>query len=747
LQIAKIKLAMLRCGAHPFCEMRKILRSPRCRATLMLGVLALPMPVLAQASPDGLAEVVVTAQRRPEAAQKVPVAISVLKGSDLTERGVTNVNQLQYQTPGLEAEPAFGSGQPEFRLRGVGFNDYASNNASPVGVYVDEVAKSFPIQTQGLLFDLDRVEVLRGPQGTLYGRNTTGGAINFLTARPTDKLSVAVDADYGSFDLLRAEGHISGPIGNGLSVRVAAATEQGGAFQHNRDDGRELGNADRWGARGELAYTGGNLDLLLEGHYGRDTSDGAGLYLFDPLGTIPAETSRRTTGWGASSQFASLLDFSPDTKPFRDNKTAGGHATLNVDLGATRLTSVTAYEHFDRREYNDWDASALADAGTWFGSRANIFSQELRLSSTGAGPAHWIFGAYYSNEKLRDHFDSDFQQSLGFLALTSYRQRARTIAGFGQLDYDVTSKLTLTGGLRLEHESRKLRDFNTTTSPVIGIGVPSGRADQSYVQASGKLALNYHLSDASLVYASASRGVKSGGFTAYNTLTPDQLAPFKPEILYAYEVGTKNELDGHRLRLNGAAFYYDYRRQQVQSAIFDPVYGAVGKIVNAPRSHIYGIEAELDWAPVRGLEITQGLTWRKGKFDRFDDLDIAASTAAGHAVTVSRAGQDQGFPHWSYNGSVNYRMPLGGYTLTAQTDYAYHGTLDPVLLGPAFRVHDYWLVNATLTVGQGPWSIGLYARNLFNQHYDLTRNFFLGGIDIAAPGRPRSFGVRGRYSF
>jgi len=470
--------------------MRKIVPPVRRRVLIALGLASLPMPAFAQAAPDALPELVITAQRRLEVAQKVPVAISVLKGADLTARGVSNVNQLQYQTPGLEVEPAFGSGQPEFRLRGVGFNDYASNNASPVGVYVDEVAKPFPIQTQGLLFDLDRVEVLRGPQGTLYGRNSTGGAINFLTARPTDKLSAGIDADYGSFGLFRAEGHISGPIGDGLSARVAAATEQGGGFLHDRATGRALGDADRWGARGEFAYSGGAIDLLLEGHFGRDRSDGAGLYLFDPLGAIPADTSRRATGWGGSSQFAALLGFQPDTKPFRNNKTVGGHATLSVDLGGTKLTSVTAYEHFDRREYNDWDASSLAYAGTFFGSRANIFSQEVRLASSTTGPAHWILGGYVSSEKLRDHFDSDFQQSLGFLALTSYRQSARTVAGFGQLDYDISPKLTLTGGLRLERESRHLRDFDTATSLVIGIGVPNGKADQSYTELSGKIAAN-----------------------------------------------------------------------------------------------------------------------------------------------------------------------------------------------------------------------------------------------------------------
>jgi outer membrane receptor protein involved in Fe transport len=722
----------------------------------MLAV-TLSAPALAEVATDSLPEVVVTAQRRPEQAQQVGVALSVLNGADLVARGVTNVNQLQYQTPGLEAVPAFGGGQPQFRLRGVGFDDYASNNASPVGIYVDEVAKPFPIQTQGLLFDLDRVEVLRGPQGTLYGRNSTGGAINFLTARPTSTLSAGLDADYGSFGLFRAEGHISGPIGEGLSVRIAGATEQGGGFQHDRLTGRGLGDADRWGARGQIAYTGGGVDLLVEGHYGRDTSEATGLRLFDPLvfpygsaapsRVIPADNSHRATGWGASDQFAAIHGFAADTKPFRDNETIGGHATLAVDLGNAKLTSVTAYEHFRRREYNDWDASDLAYAGTYFGSRANVFSQEVRLASTGPGRARWIVGGYYSSEQLRDQFDSDFGQSLGFVARTSYRQRAHTLAGFGQLDYDLTSKLTLTGGLRLEREARHLRDFDTTTTPLVGIGVPAGTSDQSYTQLTGKVAANYHLTPANLVYASASRGVKSGGFTAYNTLTTDQLAPFKPEVLYAYEVGTKNELAGRTLRLNGAAFYYDYRRQQVQSAIYSPIYGAVGKIVNAPKSHIYGVEAELTWAPVAGLEITQGLTWRKGKFDRFNDLDIAASTAAGQAVTVSRRGQDQGFPHWSYTGSASYRLPLGGYALTAQADYAYRDTLAPVLLGPNFRVHDYWLVNATLTLGSGPWSVGLYARNLFNQRYDLTRNFFLGGIDIASPGRPRSLGVRGRYSF
>jgi len=694
-------------------------------------------------------EIVVTAERREARADTVPISLTVLDGATLVARGVTNINQLQYQTPGLEAVPAFGGGQPQFRLRGVGFDDYAANNASPVGTYVDDVAKPFPVQTQGMLFDLARVEILRGPQGTLYGRNTTGGAINFITARPTEALSAGIDADYGSFNLVRAEGFVSGPLGGGWRARVSAATEQGGGFQHDRTTGRSLGDADRFGTRGQLAYSGGALDLLIEGQWGRDKSEATGLYLFAPLGKMPADTDNRVTGWGGSTQFASLIGMRADSKPFRDNETASASAHATIDLGSAKLTSVTGWEHFQRREYNDWDATAQALAGTYFGSNAHTFSQELRLASSAATGTRWIVGGYFADEKLHDHFDSDFQQSLGFLALTSYRQHTNTIAGFGQVDVPVNANLTLTGGARLEHEKRRLDDFTTTTSPVFGLGVSGAKGRQSFTEVTGKVAANYRIDDRTLLYASASRGVKSGGFTAYNTLTPSQLAAFKPEILYAYEAGAKTRSADGRFRISGAAFYYDYRQQQVQSAIYDPVYGAVGKIVNAPRSHIYGIETELTWRPVRGLEITQGLAWRKGEYDRFVDLDIAASTAASAARTVNRAGQDQGFPHWSYNGAASYALPIGGSSLTAAVDYAYRGPLQPVLLGPHYRVDDYWLVNATLTYGptNGPWSLGLYVRNLTGTDYDLTRNFFLGGIDIASPGRPRSVGVRGTYRF
>ncbi|MGC1301243.1 MAG: TonB-dependent receptor [Caulobacteraceae bacterium] len=698
-----------------------------------------------------LSEVVVTAQRREQSSQDVGIAISVLSGQQLALRGVKTISDLQYQTPGLEITPAFGSGQPNFRLRGVGFDDYASNNSSPVGVYIDEVAYPFPLQTTGQVFDLSRVEVLRGPQGTLYGRNTTGGAINFITNRPTSTYTAGLDADVGSYGYSRAEAFVSGPLTDTLRIRISGVTEHGGGFQQNRDTGQEIGDLDRSTGRVQLDWTPiSRLDVLVEGTYGYDHSDGQGLYRFDSLGGVPADGNPYKTGWGASPAFASLIGIQTDAKPFKHNQNAGVDLHVGYDLGFARLTTITAYHILDRREYEDWDATSAADADEFYDTHAKVFSQEVRLNSQDHGPLKWMGGLYYDKEDLRDLFLSDLVDSDGFIASTSYAQHVSTIAGFGQVDYAVTSRLSVTGGLRVEHERRTLDDFVTTTLPLIGLGVDVPQVVQAYTQVTGKLEADYRLAPDQLVYASASRGVKSGGFSAYNTLVASQVQPFKPEVLYAYEGGYKSQFLDKTLRFNGDVFYYDYHDEQVQSAIFDPTFGAIGKIVNAPRSYIWGVEGEVEWKPLTQLEVHQGVSFKRGQYTDFQGLDIARSTAADAPVFDNRDGEDLGFPKWSLNGSASWTQPIGGgYKLVAETDYAYRDKLSPVLLGPTFNVSSYWLANATLTFSpnDGPWSIGLWGRNITGTRYDLTRNFFLSGIDIAAPGAPATFGARVSYRY
>jgi outer membrane receptor protein involved in Fe transport len=701
----------------------------------------------------GLPEVIVTAQKREEKAQSIGVALSVVDVARLAGDGVVNVNQLQYLTPALSVTPSFGGGQPNFRLRGVGFDDYASNNTSTVGVYVDDVAYALPIETQGLLFDVARVEVLRGPQGTLYGRNTTGGAVNILTGKPTDTASYGGSVEIASHDAVSAEGYVSGPLAQGLTGRLSAIAVEGGGWQHNRATGDSLGDADKTAVRAQLRFVpDANSDYLLSVHYGRDHSEPTGLYLFQPLttgvpaiGVIPADASHSATGWGGSSLFQTAAGVAPGEKPFRRNESDGASLTANWSLSGARLTSITAFDGLQRREYNDWDASAAALAGTLFHSKVSTWSQELRLASTGTGRLKWVAGLFFSGETLKEAFISDFAQAFGFDALTTYKQTGATQSVFGQATWTLTDTLDIVGGLRVEHEERKLKNFATTTLPVIGIGT-GGSSSLDYTEPTGKIALEYKPAPDTLYYASFSRGVKSGGFTAYNTLAADQLKPFQPEKLLAFEAGFKRDLFDRTLRVNGAAYYYDYADQQVQSAIYDSVYGAVGVIKNAD-AHIWGAELEGQWKPTSALYVTQSLGYSTGEFTSFQDLNIAASTAAGHAVYTSRNGQTEGYPHLSYGGSVVYDIPAGDYVVETAADYAFHDKVKPTLLGPLFTVAPYWLVNAEVTLKpvSGPWAVSVFARNLFNEKYDLTRNFFLGGIDIAAPGAPATYGIRLTY--
>jgi iron complex outermembrane receptor protein len=231
----------------------------------------------------GLEEVVVTAQRREESVQTVGIAISVLSGESLAEKAISYINDLQNAVPNLQVEPAFGSVQPQFRIRGVGFIDYTSNNASPVGVSLDDVALALPIQTQGQLFDLERIEVLRGPQGTLYGRNTTGGEINFISNRPTADGHAGFTAEYGSHNELDGEGFVSGTILEGLLGRLSVAGERGGAWQRNRLTGETLGDKDTVALRGQLRWDPSqSFDFRLNVHLAQDKSDETGLHLIAP---------------------------------------------------------------------------------------------------------------------------------------------------------------------------------------------------------------------------------------------------------------------------------------------------------------------------------------------------------------------------------------------------------------------------------------------------------------------------------
>ncbi|MEM9965831.1 MAG: TonB-dependent receptor [Asticcacaulis sp.] len=725
-------------------------------AILALSVVFAPSVVLADTEAV-TEEIIVTAQRRAQSVKDTGLAINVLSGRDLVTRGIGNVTDLQHHTPALEITPAFGGGQPQFRLRGVGFEDYATNNTPTVGIYVDEVAFPVPAATQGVLFDIDRVEVLRGPQGTLYGRNTTGGAINFLTRRPTETEEAGFIAEYGSHERFRAEGYVSGPLTDTLKGRVSAVTEQGGAWQENRVTGEELGNARRYGVRGQLLWTPSDrFDGLLNLHYGRDHSDGSGGYLLTDFATafgagptIPADRDPKYTGWGLSQNFANLVGVGVDTKPSRRNESAGLSATLNWAFDGVKLTSITAYDRLERKELNDWDASSYQESDTYWQSGVDVFSQEVRLASTKSEGLKWLGGLYYGRQGLNEVFLTDFSGSLGFITDTSYKQEVESLAAFGQVEYDLAPKLTLIVGLRYEHEDRDLKNFATA----IG-GAPTftnGSRSTSFDEASGKLGLEFRPAARTLLYAHVSRGVKSGGFTVYNSPSEAQIDAFEPEILVAYEAGFKAQLHP-TFYANGSVFYYDYQNQQVLTTILHQTYGAIGRIANAPKSKITGAELEGVWTPVPGLSITQTLAYKKGEYREFFDLDatsVQGNPTIGYTADyIDRKGQSLGFPELSYNGAVSYVWNAAGFDWRAGVDYSYRDKLTS-WLGNDFDIDSYWLANADLSFRpqDSKFGFALYGRNIFDTEYDVTRNYFLPNARVGWAGRPASWGVRIQYNY
>lgn len=713
-----------------------------------------------------LEKVLVTAQKRVESAQDVGAALTVISGQKLADKGVSNILGLQYEVPNLEIDPLYGSDQAQFRIRGVGLKDYGTNNTSTVGVYIDQVAYPFPIQTQGLLFDIDQVEVLRGPQGTLYGRNSTGGAVNFLSRRPTKEFETGFSASYGSHNAASFEGYVSGSIRENLRSRLSFSTQQGGAWQTNRDTGEKLGDKDIIALRGQIDLDATrDLKFRLIANGTQDKSDSRGLRLYQGLipnkkgvaggySTIAPDTDAAATGWSLTPQFAAVTGLSVGDKPHRDNNSQGLSLIADWDLGATKLTSITSGQGLHRKEFIDWDGSIVPQSDEYFDSKINTFSQEVRLASRGNERLNWLGGVYYSHEKLDDKFYSDFTYNLGYATLTKYTQKADSLGLFGQGDFKVTDKVKFIAGLRYENEDRKLDDFSTgyasyPASPkLVGTSTfPEVDRSLSSSEWSGKLGLEYQIAPANLLYASFSRGVKSGGFTAYNSVYPQQTDPVKPEILLAYELGFKSDLSP-KLRLNGAAFYYDYKDQQFQSTVFDPVVKSIGRLVNIPKSEIYGAELELLWKPVASARISQYLGYKEGSYKEYYGVNSSKSNAAGYAVYTDYSGQDLPIPKLSYGGSLSYQWTGGRFRYTAEGDYAFHDELKNVST-PAYGTASYWLADARLAVSPvgSAWNVALWVRNLFNEEYDLHHGSFLSNAQIATSGQPRTFGLQLSYAY
>jgi iron complex outermembrane recepter protein len=723
-------------------------------------------------------EIVVTAQHRSENIQNVPISIQAFTEEKLKDLGVKTTADIGQFTPNVSISLPTGAGnQPVITIRGIGLNDFNTNNAGPNGVYLDEVYLSSPSSQTLQMFDLERVEVLKGPQGTLYGRNTSGGAINLVSAKPSAEFNAKAHIEYSSFDTINTEAAVGGSLSSTLTARVAATWTNSDGYAHNVFKQRSENGSNSFAARGQLRWQpSSDLDTLLSVNFGRVKVRPTAyrhLGALDPTDPSVLCSLAATEGGQCIDIFgfgtpASFYDVATNSDKKLNVKDYSISLKNEYKLGSVDLVSITAFNRNKKFHPEDADSSPYRMLETEFGVRSSTFSQEFRLSQN-VDSYHWVVGAYYLHEVLKQNqraevlldLDTIFSapgagDGTAFLEYSQNRQKIDSGALFGQVEFNVTDSLKLIGGGRFTSERKK---FDSLTAIQLQEGGQDNFgslitiADESRKQTnsalSWRIGANYDLATDAMVYASAATGFKSGGFNG-GFLTPDpaaallQLEPVDPEKVTAYEIGLKSRFFDRKVTFNIAAFYNDYRDMQVYTLI-----SANGLLVNvldnADKAKTKGIDAELSVTPVTGLVLSAQLGLVKGTLTRFQsNRDPSLPDYSGNRLPLA--------PRQSMNLSANWEHPIGPGVAGLFLNANYRSSVYFDTSNNAYAAQKgYWLGNARLSyaIEDEKWEVAGFVRNIGNTKYYISR------FDIRDPfgmvqgitGTPRSYGVELNYRF
>lgn len=729
----------------------------RSLAALPLGAVISCGPVAAFAADDAgstprpvLEEIIVTSQKREQNVNDVGITIAAFDSKTIEELALRQPADVANATSNFSVNTLLTS-VPNFTIRGVGVNDYAINQATSVGVYVDQVFLASPALLLFQMFDTARVEVLKGPQGTLYGRNTTGGAVLFISKGPTQTFAASTDIEIGNYGYYMVEGALSGPLSETLSARVAVNSTQSDGYQKNIVTGRTNGGLNRVAVRALFDWQPlEDFKARLNLHTGKDASNTLA------YNTPGVGDNRHTRGSVASI----------DGVPYRDNDGEGASVTADWSLGAVVLTSVSSYDHLDRFEFADQDGDVNdARIDQILASDIKQVTQELRAASSGTGPFTWVGGLYYSKDEIQDSTiypiagaafpPGAFGIPSAYPAVTSlgnlYEQTSTARAAFGQVEWDVAENWHLTGGLRYTRERKELDNVSTpwTANPGPGqIGpiqsgllfTPSSYA-KDFSAVSGKVGIDYRLSDDALLYASVSKGFKSGGFQGTLVFSPANIIPFDEETVLAYEAGAKLTLADGKVQLNAAAFYYDYENLQAQGTIAGGAGGATNlfALQNIGDATNIGLELDLQAAPTERLRLAFGVGYLDAKIvDPF-------------IVEVKQDGRPAQSPKLNVNGRARYTLvETAAANWFVQGDFKYQSsTYFDIYETPFLEEQPYWLWNGSVGVESADekWRASLWGRNLADEQY--RAGGFTGGVagPISLYGAPRTYGVSFSYNF
>jgi len=706
-----------------------------------------------------LEEIVVTATKREQSLQDVGIAITAFTGDQMEALGFSNAQQVTNMAPGVQTVQPNGEANYALAMRGVGSSDFTTNVESPVALYVDEVYISQMSGSGFMLFDMARVELLRGPQGTLFGRNATGGLAHFITNRPTQEGNGYAKLTVGEYSQVRFEGAVGGGIGENSAVRVSASYHQNDGYITNRI-GEKLNNADDLAVRLQWLYEpSDNFDFLLNARMSeQDIDTGFFKYVSSQLpGELTPDDPNPVLG-GYTDNTGDNFSGEYDDPGYNDLSTAGLTATFNWGIGDATLTSITDFSNVERQYIEDSDASPISFFNFYLTTDAEQISQELRLAGD-RGEMTWVAGLYYldldindSNGAITDPFVGPAPTPGAEAGLNNpYRSELQSISAFGQVEFPISDSLRLVLGGRVINDEKDfqytieaveflqpdIRDFNADSN-LNSLGViatyTGSRSDTDFA---GRVQLDWSLSDDTLVYFSWNRGVKGGGYNApifplVGLPYDDDSMSFDPEQLDALEVGFKMTMMDGRARFNGAAYYYDYKDYQAFNII------GVDTLTFNADAESTGFELEYQVSPSERWDILLGAAYN----------DVEVSLPGGVKASTVQA------PKWNFNGLVRYEWPMSSGRLALQADAVYRSEHFFALSGLPNQTEDgYTLANvtATYTAESEAWSVSAFVHNITDEEY-LVQTFDLStdavfGMTEQYYGRPQWWGVSFRYDW
>lgn len=720
-------------------------------------------------------EVVVTARKVEENLQDVPISVTALPGDALLDAGLTRFPQIAQVTPNFDirSDEVRGEFAAVINIRGQNSTTSDLTIDQAVGINVNGAPVTRGTNIFGNLFDVEQVEILRGPQGTLFGKNTTGGTVIVTTKAPElGEFSGYGQITVGNFDQIDVEGVVNLPLGEIAALRLGAAlTNRDGFGEGVRSDGSlsgvDLADDDEQFYRGSLLIEPNErLSIRINADYHEVDEHGAIVRALRTAFPIAQAIDPENFFQGNDFNDGIVLPHSPEPSVTADETNING--TINIDLGFADLTSVTSFR--DQDSETDLNFSPLG--AIIIGQDSELFAQEIRLAGE-INNLQWQAGVFYSDEE-----GSDRNNTVGRAQITDVENEAWSV--FAQITYAITDRFNITAGGRYTDEDRGVElielgvlggsvadaigTFGTTTLDDGSVILNNGDDltiinDANFDAFSWTVALDYELSEDVLAYGSISRGFRSGGIDGDGDLATE----VNPEFVTNYELGFKGDFFDNTVRFNTAVWYSDYSDIQIQSFSLDEqVAGTVGVPVavlnNAAEAELYGFEAELQWYPVSDFSLSVGAGFTNGDFQEFDEPRLAIPGDPSSVFIFDRSEEPIGGPNWQFNATPRYSFDVknnirGNVQVTAsfldEQELAGPEVIAIVGLDQA-TVDSIFLVNGQIDFDIGEaFNVAFWSTNIFDNEYFST-GFALevfGGLAQRNIGAPRQYGVRVKASF